>query len=266
MTGSATFHVRSSDGTSIAVWAQGSGPPLVLVHGSLRDHRAFDPLVEQLRPQFSTYAVDRRGFGASGDAPHYEIEQEFRDVAAVVDAVTIREGARVTLFGHSYGAGCAMGAAEITPNVGRLILYEPGLGIRYPTGWIDKHERALDAGRTDEVVRDVLVDILEMSEDDVASRRQTPRWAEYEAAASMVLREARAEDSWEYRPGLFERILAPTIMLVGTETSAALMKAALRAAASMPRAQVRVLDGHGHLAHLVDPAAIAGIIAAFVSA
>jgi pimeloyl-ACP methyl ester carboxylesterase len=35
------FDVRSADGTSIAVWVEGSGPPLVLVHGSLTDHTTF---------------------------------------------------------------------------------------------------------------------------------------------------------------------------------------------------------------------------------
>ena len=39
------FDVRSGDGTTIAVWVEGDGPPLVMVHGSLQDHTASGALV-----------------------------------------------------------------------------------------------------------------------------------------------------------------------------------------------------------------------------
>ena len=103
------FDVRSADGTSLAVWVEGDGPALVLVHGSIADHTTFDPFVDVLRGDLTTFAMDRRGFGASGDAPRYSIERDFEDVAAVVDAVAARTGGPVALWGHSYGANCAMG-------------------------------------------------------------------------------------------------------------------------------------------------------------
>jgi len=59
----------------------------VLVHGSMCDHTASDPLVAELRDTMTTFAMDRRGFGASGDAAGYALEREFEDVAAVVEAV-----------------------------------------------------------------------------------------------------------------------------------------------------------------------------------
>ena len=128
------FDVRSTDGTSLAIWVDGGGPPLVLVHGSLIDHTTFDPLVDELRNGVTTFAMDRRGFGASGDAVGYAIEREFEDVAAVVEAAAARTGGPVGLWGHSYGAGCAMGGTTLTNNVHHLVLYEPGLGIPYPAG------------------------------------------------------------------------------------------------------------------------------------
>src|SRR5690606_18816624 len=118
---------RSPDGVDLAVWVEGQGPPLVLVHGSIQDHNVSSALVAELRSDFTTYAVDRRGFGASGDGEAYAIEQEFADVAAVVDQVAARSGSPVTLWGHSFGASCAMGAAELTGQVGHLVLYEPSL-------------------------------------------------------------------------------------------------------------------------------------------
>lgn len=258
-----SFDVQSTDGTTIRVWVQGEGPPIVLVHGSLRDHTIFDPLVTHLQPAMTTYAIDRRGFGASGDRDGYAIEREFEDVARVVDAVAVR-GAPVALWGHSYGAGCAMGAAALTRNVSRMILYEPGLGIAYPTGWLEAHEEALAAGDAERVIRAVLIDILEMTEDDVEARRASPQWPSYLNAAATVLREARAEHTWVYRPGALDRIVAPTLVLVGTETSPALMRSTLRAVAAIPGARAHVLGDQGHLACITDPAMITTIITQFV--
>ena len=105
------FDVCSTDGVSIAVWAEGDGPAIVLVHGSIADHTTFESLVAVLGGEFTTYAMDRRGFGASGDAPGYTIERDFDDVAAVVDAIAELTGGPVALWGHSYGANCAMGGS-----------------------------------------------------------------------------------------------------------------------------------------------------------
>ena len=63
------FDVQSADGTSIAVWVEGAGPPLVLAHGSVSDHTTLAPLVNELAKGLATFSMDRRGFGASGDAP-----------------------------------------------------------------------------------------------------------------------------------------------------------------------------------------------------
>jgi pimeloyl-ACP methyl ester carboxylesterase len=99
--GADRFGVRSADGTRLAVWVEGEGPPLVLVHGSMCDHTASDPLVAELRDTMTTFAMDRRGFGASGDAAGYALEREFEDVATVVEAVAVRTGGPVALWGHS---------------------------------------------------------------------------------------------------------------------------------------------------------------------
>jgi pimeloyl-ACP methyl ester carboxylesterase len=89
------FDVQSLDGTPLAVWVDGDGPALVLVHGAPSEHSTFDPLVHELRAHLATFAMDRRGSGASGDTAPYAIEREFEDVAAVVDAVATRTGGPV---------------------------------------------------------------------------------------------------------------------------------------------------------------------------
>jgi alpha-beta hydrolase superfamily lysophospholipase len=104
--------------------------------------------------------MDRRGFGASGDAAGYAIQREFEDVAAVVAAVADRMGGPAALWGHSYGAGCAMGGTALTNKVRQLVLYDPGFGIAYPAGSIEAIEEAMAAGDRETAILAVLIGIV----------------------------------------------------------------------------------------------------------
>ncbi len=261
------FDVRSSDGTSLAVWGDGDGPPLVLVHGSVSDHTTLARFVDELAKDLAPFSMDRRGFGASGDAAGYTIERDFEDVASVVDAIAARTGEPVALFGHSYGANCAMGAATLTNDVHHLVLYEPSLGLSFPPGSIDAIESAVVAGDLDRAVVTMLVDILEMSEQEIDTMRASanPNWATRIAAAHTLPRECRAEEGWAYQPGQFDAIAAPTLLLAGSDTPADLSKATHAAAHAIPNNRIHVLDGHGHIAHKTDPAMVAAIVRQFIS-
>jgi len=241
------FDVRSADGTSLAVWVDGEGPPFVLVHGSVSDHTTLAPFIDELRSSVTTYSMDRRGFGASGDAPGYTIERDFEDVAAIVDAVAARTGRRAALFGHSYGANCAMGGATLTKNVQHLVLYEPSLGLHYPAGCIEAVEAAVARGDMEAAIVTMLVGVLDMSDQEIDALRasRTPTWATRLAAAPTLPRECRVEESWVYQPGRFDAIVAPTLFLAGSETPADVRAATYDAAAAIPGAQIRELERHG---------------------
>lgn len=264
MTRATRFDVSSADGTSIAVWVQGTGPALVMVHGSIADHTTFASFAAVLGDRFTTFAMDRRGFGASGDAAGYTIERDFDDVAAVADAVATRTHRPVALWGHSYGANCAMGGAARSPNVESLVLYEPSLGLPYPPGSIERIEAALAVDDHEAAIGAVLVDILEMTDEEIDVYRTSPLWPTRLAAAPTIPRECRAEEGWVYRPGQFDAITARTLFLTGSESVQVVAQASERAKAAVAGAQIRVLDGHGHFAHHTDPELVASIIADFV--
>jgi pimeloyl-ACP methyl ester carboxylesterase len=67
--------------------------------------------------------MDRRGHGASGDSPNYNLEKEAQDVAAVVES----RPSPVFVMGHSYGGVAALEAAFLTHKIAKLVLYEPPL-------------------------------------------------------------------------------------------------------------------------------------------
>ena len=113
----AMLPVTSRDGTELGVWVSGQVPPLVLVHGTTSDHTTWDAVRPHLEPHVMLYAVDRRGRGASGDGPDYELVREFEDVAAVVNAAAMQAGSAVDLMGRSFGGLAAWGAATVTRNL-----------------------------------------------------------------------------------------------------------------------------------------------------
>lgn len=259
------FDVTVPDGTAIAVWVEGQGPAMVLVHGSMQDHSISAAFIAELRAGFTTFAVDRRGFGASGDGAAYAIEREFEDVAAVVDAVAEQVGGPVTVWGHSYGASVAMGGATLTGNISHLLLYEPSLGFAYPEGWIETLEKTLAQGDDEAAIVLVFRDILEFTDDQIETMRSRPEWASRVAVAPTVAREARAEAGWVYRTGEFGGITAQTLLLSGSESTPAIKSATDAAAAAIPGAGIHVLDGHAHIAHRTDPAMVAAIIREFIA-
>jgi pimeloyl-ACP methyl ester carboxylesterase len=258
--------VGSSDGTSIAMWVEGEGSPIVLVHGSLSDHTSLDPLRDELRSVATTFSIDRRGFGASGDQSDYAIEREFEDVAAVMEAVVEQTGQRGALFGHSYGANCAMGGAALSDHVSHVVLYEPSLGLRYPPGSIDSIQQHVDAGDMEAAIVTVLTDVLEMTEGEVDGMKASasPPWETRVAMAPTVPRECRVEDEWIYEPGQFDSVRAPVWLLTGSESNHALREATEKAAASLPNARIVVLEGQAHVAHRADPRLVAGLVTQFM--
>lgn len=262
------FDVRSTDGTSIAVWPDGEGPPLVVVHGALNDHTTDRPFIDRLRGNLTTFAIDRRGRGASGDGPNYAIEREFEDVAAVVDAVAARTGQAVSVWGHSYGADCAIGAAALTDNLAHLVLYEPGLGFTGSDSLLEAVkaiDTAVSAGDLEGALLTALRGVVQLTEDEIAFVRSYPGWPARLRAVPVLPREVRAEVDWAYQPGQFDAVEAPTLLLAGAESPPAQQEATRRAAAAIPDARVRTLDGHSHIAHRTDPALVATIVLEFLA-
>lgn len=255
-----SWTVRTRDGGAVEVWLQGSGPPLVMVHGSMCDHSTFGPLMEELRDDATMFALDRRGFGGSADGPGYSADREFGDVAAVVDAVAQRVGRTVTLFGHSWGASCALGAARLTDQVGRLVLYEPSLGLRYPPGVIDTVEALVAARDYEAAVVRVLVQVAGMADDEVQALRSVPAWHDRVATAPTIAREARIEEGWEWKPDQFGSIQVPTLLITGSECPDELAVITQRTAEAVSGARVHVLRGHGHFAYRFAPAVVADVL------
>ncbi len=256
--------VASRDGTEIGYFSSGSGPPLLLVHGALGDHSRWDGLRPLLEPHVTMHAMDRRGRGASSDAESYSGEREAEDVAAVVESIARASGTKVAVWGSSGGASMALAAAQLTNEIGRLVLFEPpgpaqgSLMARLA----DELDALLAAGDREGVLVTAYRAGLELSDEQIEQLRSAPAWPNRLAAAHTVPRELRTSADL-----LFEHArntAAPTLVIVGGATAEAFRTTADSVIAALPDASLIEIDGQGHGAELGAAELVVGHVLQFL--
>ncbi len=237
--------VVSPDGTTIAVWRAGDGPPLVLVHGSAADHSRWAPVLPALAERFEVLAIDRRGRGQSGDADGYAIEREFEDVAAVSEWA----GEDVAVLGHSYGGICALEAALLTDTIAKLVLYEPPMGfLASPPQVVDQLHALLEAGRREELLVFFMREVAGLPPDQVELLRSLPAWEARLAVVHTIPREEQANRQYVFDPDRFRGLRVPTLFLEGSDSPDPFRAAGEAVEAALPDCRVNVMPGQRHAA------------------
>jgi pimeloyl-ACP methyl ester carboxylesterase len=254
----AMSHVVSRDGTRIAYWTSGDGPPLLIVHGTSGSHERFAPLLPYLEQNAAVHAMDRRGRGGSGDAPEYELAREIEDVAAVVDAIAASSRLKVDVYGHSYGGECAFGAALLTSNIRSLVLYEgwpPVLPekLKFPSGVEERLDALVTAGEREAALELFWREVVKVSEDDIRAIRAQPTWPARVATVHTITREFRAFFDDTFDPERAARITVPVLLLAGTDTPDELRDDPETVAAALPNARIAYLEGQQHVADVLAP-------------
>jgi pimeloyl-ACP methyl ester carboxylesterase len=259
-----TGFAESRDGTIVGYETSGTGPPLVLVHGSAVDRRCWAPVLPTLAERFTVHAMDRRGRGRSArEGGPYAIEREGEDVAAVAEAA----GRDVFLVGHSYGALCSLHAATVTGAIGRLVLYEPPITTPWrevaSPGTLARLREIAAAKDHDRLLEAVFRDLIRLSQRQVDALRGARRfWAACLDNAPPLVRESesvpRIEDC-----ARFAGIGVPVRLLVGEASPPYQRPTADALARLVPGAEVVELPGQGHMAMSGDPVLFAKALFAF---
>lgn len=264
-----TTTVTSRDGTELAYWTSGEGPPLLLVHGATADHTRWRPLLPFLESYATVYAMDRRGRGTSGDAPGYAVAREYEDVAAVVDAVAERAGRAVDVYGHSYGGVCAFGAAALTSNIRRLVLYE-GWPIVEPARLAlepavrESLDELVAAGEGEAALEIFMRDVVQVPDDERRAIRAQPTWPARVAAAHTITREMQAIAEVAFDPAQAAAIAVPVLLLTGSDSPDLAAADVEAVAAALPDARTVVLAGQQHLADVLTPEYFAAEVVQFL--
>jgi pimeloyl-ACP methyl ester carboxylesterase len=262
--------VASADGTRIGVFTSGTRPPLVLVHGASADHTTFRVVGPIFGERFTVHAIDRRGRGASSDTPPYSIEREFEDVAAVASALAREAGAPVDVVGHSYGGRCALGAAQLTDDIRRVVSYEGAPtppDEQYGDAGVLEELRALDAaGDPAGVLSTFMTRVVGMDDEALERYRLDPVWPVRVAAANTIVRELTSEAA-SPAAGLeaLGRVRQPVLQVLGGNSRPEFGSAIMALDARLANGRVVVIDGARHAAHHTHPEAFVAAVTSFLA-
>lgn len=260
--------VPSPDGTPIAVFSSGTGPPLILVHGAAADHTTFRVIGPMLETRFTIHAIDRRGRGASGDIGPYAIDREFEDVAAVASDLADEVRTPVDVVGHSYGGRCALGAALLTPDIRRVVSYEGAPtppGVRYGDAALAAElARLADDGRREAVLEMFMRRVVGMTDAELDRYRADPVWPRRVAAAATIARELGVEASDAAGLDRLAAVRQPVLQVLGSDSRAEFGAATRALDARLADGRIVAIEGAKHAAHHTHPDALTREITAFL--
>ena len=260
--------VTSIDGTPIAVFSHGEGPPVVLMHGAAADHTTFRVVGPRFAERYAVHEVDRRGRGASGDGPAYAIEREYEDLAAVAEALAGESGVPVGVVGHSFGGRVGLGAALLTSSIGRLVVYEgapptPEEPYQEPA-LLDRLRIHRDAGNWEQLLITFLRDVVRMPPADLAAYQSNPVWPLRVAAAHTIVREVEAEAAPAASLAALGEVRTPVLQVLGGDSAPSFQAATLALGHRLQDAEVAVIAGGRHAAHHTHPDEFVRIVERFL--
>lgn len=246
-------------GTQIAFETWGEGPDIVFLHAGIADRTMWMPQVEAFSDRYRCTTPDARGFGEShlGDEPFSRRD----DLAAVLDAVGAETA---TIVGCSIGASFALDfAIERPERVDKLVLVgvtppgfegedDPVLAEMWP-----KIEAAIEAGNYEEAGR---MEARLWVDGPRRPQGAAPKWlsdkvVEWSIPINQVTSwgESRLLDPLAmHRLG---DVLAPTLVIVGSEDAEVVLEGCRATAAGIPDARLVELEGTAHLPNLEVPEA-----------
>ncbi|WP_355661303.1 alpha/beta fold hydrolase [Halomonas salifodinae] len=234
----------------------------MLVHGSFSDHRSnwafVKPFFEQ---QFTVYALARRGRGETDATKGHAVEDEVRDVGALMASID----GPVFLLGHSYGAQVALGAAAGAPDrVRKLVLYEPPWPNIIRSGTLARLEELARLGNWNEFPATFFHETFAIPMEELDALRATEHWPPIVADAEATLEELRALSRYAFNAERFHGLHVPVLLQVGTESPRDIFVTDALAAV-LPDARIEVLPGQAHEGMTMAPEQYAASVLRFLT-
>ncbi|MBS0642535.1 MAG: alpha/beta hydrolase [Proteobacteria bacterium] len=253
----------------------GAGVPLVLVHGSTCDLRAWTEQMDAFAARYRTFALSLRACWPDrweSAESRYSVAQHIRDVATFI---AYRGAGPVHLLGLSRGGYIAFRIAREYPHLVRtLVLAEPGgaidpeLEAELPAGPPPIAVGPLFAAAVERIERNAADEGLGLMFDALGGAGY---WGGLSDATRQMLRDnARtlipqlAEQRIPYARTDAARIRVPTLLLGGERSPAGFHRTLDALQAALPSAARGVVPAASHLSNIDNPAAFNATVLAFL--
>lgn len=241
---------------------QGTGPPLLLLHGFSGSSQNWQQLQPQLAEKFRVLTVDVLGHGRTASPPdegRYTMERVAADLIALVDHLGYTH---MGIWGYSMGGRLALYTAVHYPHaVAHLILESASPGL------------ASQSERQERIAHDrELADRIEAEgiEAFVNGWEKLPLWASQQQLPPQTrqqLRQQRLQNNTVglanslrgmgagAQPSLWPQLpyLALPILLLAGELDTKFVAINRQMAAQLPHTRLEIVPGTGHCLHLERP-------------
>jgi len=246
------------DGITLAYVDEGSGDPVVLLHGWGGQAVSMMPLIVGLRDRYRVLAFDLPGFGGSSPPP---VPWGTPEYAAFVERAVASLGIpRATYIGHSFGGRIAIWLAAHVPEVVQALVLVDAAGIRPPTTF-RRRMRRLFYKTAQTVLRLPILGV----KGPALRERLAMRFgsADYRAMAG-VMRASMVRTVNLDLTACLRAVNAPTLLLWGEKDTATPIADGRKMEQLIRGSRLIAVAGAGHFSYLDSPAFVNAVVSAFL--
>ena len=164
-------------------------------------------------------------------------------------------------------AGSSLGAALLSPNLRRLVVYEgapaPDGRSFHGTGVMDRLEALAAADDREGLLSFFLASVVGMTPEELAAYRLAPSWPARVAAAPTVVREMWAEAAEDAGPERYADIRIPVLQIIGGDSTPVFSDGTWALDRRLANGHVAIIPGAKHAAHHTHPERFVAEVRAF---
>lgn len=236
--------------------------PVVALHSSGFNALQWDGLIADLGERYDVFAYDLPGYGTDRRA---EGARAGMDALArtVLDKIADL-GEPVHLVGHSFGGSVAIRIALTRPDlVSSLTLYEPTAFFTLRDGDSDDRDLLDELKRVGDELEAAIADgsretgmqaLVDFWNGDGAWQQTSANLrGRLAALAEVFARDFRATFAEALTADDLSRLTMPVLLMMGMDSPEIAQRTTIMLAEKLPRAELAMLSGLGHMAPVVAP-------------